>query len=166
MARASPVFVCSACSGETLKWQGQCPLCGEWNSLEQRASSPRRAAAGRGGQGGAARALEVGSPRRLDAALAGIEKRLASGHEELDRVMGGGIVPGSVTLLGGDPGIGKSTLLLQVAAHVGRTNAVVYASGEESVSQVALRAQRLGIEGQQLEVIAESNLDAILALAS
>jgi DNA repair protein RadA/Sms len=165
MARASPVFVCTACSGETLKWQGQCPECGEWNSLEQRVSSPRQAA-GRGSQGGAARALEVGSPRRLDAALAGIEKRLASGHEELDRVMGGGIVPGSVTLLGGDPGIGKSTLLLQVAGHVAGTNAVVYASGEESVSQVALRAQRLGIEGQKLEVVAESSLDAILALTS
>jgi DNA repair protein RadA/Sms len=165
MARASPVFVCNACSGETLKWQGQCPLCGEWNSLEQRAASARHAA-GRGAQGGAARPLEVASPRRLDAALAGIEKRLASGHEELDRVMGGGIVPGSVTLLGGDPGIGKSTLLLQVAAHVAGTNAVVYASGEESVSQVALRAQRLGIEGPKLEVVAESSLDAILALAS
>src|SRR5882672_2026907 len=164
MARASPVFVCTACSGETLKWQGQCPLCGEWNSLEQRAASAR-GAAGRA-QGGVARALEAGSPRRLDAALAGVEKRLASGHEELDRVMGGGIVPGSVTLLGGDPGIGKSTLLLQVAAHVARTNAVVYASGEESVSQVALRAQRLGIEGPKLEVVAESSLDAILALAS
>ena len=165
MARASPVFVCTACSGETLKWQGQCPLCGEWNSLEQRASGARHGA-GRGAQGGATRALEAGSPRRLDAAVAGIEKRLASGHEELDRVMGGGIVPGSVTLLGGDPGIGKSTLLLQVAAHVAGTNAVVYASGEESVSQVALRAQRLGIEGQMLEVVAESSLDAILALAS
>ena len=94
MARASPVFVCTACSGETLKWQGQCPVCGEWNSLEQRASSPRHAA-GRGAQGGAAtRPLEAASPRRLDAALAGIERRLASGHEELDRVMGGGIVPG------------------------------------------------------------------------
>ena len=165
MARASPVFVCTACSGETLKWQGQCPLCGEWNSLEQRASSPRHAA-GRGAPRGAARPLEPGSPQRLDAALAGIDKRLASGHEELDRVMGGGIVPGSVTLLGGDPGIGKSTLLLQVAAHVAATNAVVYASGEESVSQVALRAQRLGIDGQKLEVIAESSLDTILALAS
>jgi DNA repair protein RadA/Sms len=165
MARASPVFVCTACSGETLKWQGQCPLCGEWNSLEQRASSPRHAA-GRGAPRGATRPLEVGSPQRLDAALAGIDKRLASGHEELDRVMGGGIVPGSVTLLGGDPGIGKSTLLLQVAAHVAGTNAVVYASGEESVSQVALRAQRLGIEGQKLEIVAESSLDTILALAS
>jgi DNA repair protein RadA/Sms len=165
MPRASPIFVCTACSGETLKWQGQCPLCGEWNSLEQRASSSRHAA-GRGAPRGAARTLEPGSPQRLDAALAGIDKRLASGHEELDRVMGGGIVPGSVTLLGGDPGIGKSTLLLQVAAHVAGTNAVVYASGEESVSQVALRAQRLGIDGQKLEVIAESSLDTILALAS
>src|SRR5262249_3499269 len=102
---------------------------------------------------------------RLQAALAGIEKRLASGHEELDRVMGGGIVPGSVTLLGGDPGIGKSTLLLQVAAHVAATSAVLYASGEESVTQIALRGPRLGIDGQKLEVVAESALEAVLALA-
>jgi DNA repair protein RadA/Sms len=165
MARPSPVFVCSACNGETLKWQGQCPLCGEWNSLEQRVGSSR-GPQGRGGQGGAPRALEAGSPRRLDAALRGIEQRLASGHEELDRVMGGGIVPGSVTLLGGDPGIGKSTLLLQVAATLARTNPVLYASGEESVSQIALRAQRLGIDSQQLEVLTESSLQAILTLAS
>lgn len=92
-------------------------------------------------------------------------ERLASGQEELDRVMGGGIVPGSVTLLGGDPGIGKSTLLLQVAAHVAGTGGVLYASSEESVSQVALRARRLGIDGPQLEVVAESALEAILALA-
>jgi DNA repair protein RadA/Sms len=161
MARASPVFVCSACSGETLKWQGQCPLCGEWNSLEQRAAS----STGRG-RTLVGRPLDATAPRHLAAALAGIEKRLASGQEELDRVMGGGIVPGSVTLLGGDPGIGKSTLLLQVAARLAQSNAVLYASGEESVSQVALRAQRLGIEGQRLEVIAESGLEAILALAS
>src|ERR1700681_683757 len=166
MARSSPIFVCNACSGETLKWQGQCPLCGEWNSLEQRAASARATAGRSIARGGTSRPVDAGSPQRLETALAGIEKRLASGHEELDRVMGGGIVPGSVTLLGGDPGIGKSTLLLQVAAYVGRTNAVLYASGEESVSQVALRAQRLGIEGPKLEVVAESSLDAILALAS
>jgi DNA repair protein RadA/Sms len=165
MARTSPVFVCSACNGETLKWQGQCPLCGEWNSLEQRAGSSR-GSQGRGGQGGAPRALEAGSPRRLDAAVTGIEQRLASGHEELDRVMGGGIVPGSVTLLGGDPGIGKSTLVLQVAATLARTNPVLYASGEESVSQIALRAQRLCIDSQKLEVVTESSLQAILTLAS
>jgi DNA repair protein RadA/Sms len=110
--------------------------------------------------------LDVAPPRPLQTALAGIEKRLASGQEELDRVMGGGIVPGSVTLLGGDPGIGKSTLLLQVAAHVGTGSAVLYASGEESVSQVALRAQRLGIEGPRLDVVAESALESILTLAA
>lgn len=164
MARASPVFVCNACGGETLKWQGQCPLCGEWNTLEQRAASARSAKAG--GLARAGRPLDAAVPRRLDAALAGIEKRLASGHEELDRVMGGGIVPGSVTLLGGDPGIGKSTLLLQVASHVAGTNAVLYASGEESVSQVALRGQRLGIDGQHLQIVAESSLEAILTLSS
>jgi DNA repair protein RadA/Sms len=91
---------------------------------------------------------------------------LSSGHEELDRVMGGGIVPGSVTLLGGDPGIGKSTLLLQVAAHVARANPVLYASGEESVSQIALRAQRLSVDSQKLEVVTESNLETILSLAT
>src|SRR5215813_10108128 len=161
MARTSPVFVCSACHGETLKWQGQCPVCGEWNSLEQRAGSVRGASA-RGAQPAASGAAAGGPPRRLDAALTGIEKRITSGHEELDRVMGGGIVPGSVTLLGGDPGIGKSTLLLQVAAHVAATNAVLYASGEESVSQVGLRARRLGLEAPRLEVVAESSLEGIL----
>jgi DNA repair protein RadA/Sms len=166
MARSSPVFVCTACSGETLKWQGQCPLCGEWNSLEQRAAGARGSAGRSSAHGGTSRSLDAGTPRRLETALAGIEKRLASGHEELDRVMGGGIVPGSVTLLGGDPGIGKSTLLLQVAAFVAGTNAVLYASGEESVSQIAVRAQRLGIDGQKLEVVAESSLEAILALTS
>src|SRR3984885_620734 len=152
MARSSPVFVCTACSGETLKWQGQCPLCGEWNSLEQRAASARASAGRAGARGAASGPLDTAVPRRLETALAGIEKRLASGHEELDRVMGGGIVPGSVTYLGGDPGIGKSTMLLQVAAHVAATNAVLYASGEESVSQIAVRAQRLGLNGAQLEV--------------
>jgi DNA repair protein RadA/Sms len=157
MARASPVFTCNACGGETLKWQGQCPLCGEWNSLEQRAA-PRP----RGGGPGATAAV----PRPLEAALTDGMERLASGQEELDRVMGGGIVPGSVTLLGGDPGIGKSTLLLQVAAHVSGSRGVLYASGEESVSQVGLRAQRLALGGPRLEVVAESGLEAILTLAA
>jgi DNA repair protein RadA/Sms len=162
MARSSPIFVCNACNGETLKWQGQCPLCGEWNSLEQRLATSRNAA----GRASGARALESAPPRQLGAALSAVEKRLASGQDELDRVMGGGIVPGSVTLLGGDPGIGKSTLLLQVAAAVARSHPVLYASGEESVSQIAMRAQRLGMESPRLEIVAESSLEAILALAA
>ena len=163
MARTSPVFVCSACQGESPKWQGQCPACGEWNTLEQRAAPSARAAR-KAALIGVAPTNAV--PRRLEAAVAGISQRLATGHDELDRVMGGGIVPGSVTLLGGDPGIGKSTLLLQVASNVASLyGGVLYASGEESVSQIAARAQRLALESP-LEVVAESNLEAILTLAA
>lgn len=155
MARTSPVFVCSECAGETLKWQGQCPHCSAWNSLEQHAQ-PRAARAG----------VRGSAPRKLDAALAAETARFGSGQEELNRVLGGGIVPGSVTLLGGDPGIGKSTLLLQVAAHVAASQSVLYASGEESVSQVGARAGRLGIAAAALGVVTETDLDAILALAT
>src|SRR5215218_8316080 len=104
MARSSPIFICKACGGETLKWQGQCPHCAEWNSLEQGATARP---GGRGGKTAAASrrpgvsVASLGEQSRLDA-------RIASGQGELDRVLGGGIVPGSVTLLGGDPGIGKS----------------------------------------------------------
>ena len=161
MPRPITVFVCSACGGETLKWQGQCPACGEWNSLEQRtvrhAAAPARAS-GRGSAGAAAGAAAVPLAAGKDLDL----ERLPSGQGELDRVLGGGIVPGSVTLLGGDPGIGKSTLLLQVAAHAATGRSVVYASGEESVSQVVLRARRLGLAAATLEVLAETDLQSIL----
>jgi DNA repair protein RadA/Sms len=155
MARLNPVFVCSSCGGETLKWQGQCPLCGEWNCLEER-RAPRSTKA----PPAAAVSLGDGAP------LAAAGGRLASGQGELDRVLGGGIVPGSVTLLGGDPGIGKSTLLLQVATHVAGARPAVYASGEESVAQVALRAQRLKLAGEALALVAETDCQAILALAA
>jgi DNA repair protein RadA/Sms len=157
MARSSPVFVCSECAGETLKWQGQCPHCSAWNSLEQRVAPARSG-------GGTAGPRPV--PRALDSDVAAAEARLGSGQEELDRVLGGGIVPGSVTLLGGDPGIGKSTLLLQVAAHVAGSQRVLYASGEESVAQVGGRAKRLGVSAGGLDVVTESDLDAIQALAT
>jgi DNA repair protein RadA/Sms len=149
------VFVCGSCGGETLKWQGQCPLCGEWNSLEQKSAAGARPAA-------AAVATSLSAGVR-DAARA---VRIGSGAAELDRVLGGGIVPGAVILLGGDPGIGKSTLLLQVAAFVAASRAVLYASGEESVAQVSLRAQRLALSGEGLGIAAETDLAAILALAT
>ena len=155
MARASPTFVCGSCGGETPKWQGQCPQCGAWNSLEQRSAASARVASA-----ATAVALSAG------VALAAAATRVASGAQELDRVLGGGIVPGSVILLGGDPGIGKSTLLLQVAAFVAHSRAVLYASGEESVSQVSLRAQRLSLGAAGVAVVAENDLAAILALAS
>jgi DNA repair protein RadA/Sms len=161
MARTSPVFICRHCGRDTPKWQGQCPHCDEWNTLEAGiAPRPRAAAAG-----------PVAAPQALDSTLAEGLGRLSSGQEELDRVFGAGIVPGSVTLLGGDPGIGKSTLLLQVAAHVAATRGVLYASGEESVSQVGLRAQRLGLAGPSgaaasLTCVSETDLQAITGLAS
>lgn len=157
MARSSPIFVCKACGGETLKWQGQCPHCAEWNSLEQRATARPAARATRGA---------AIAPKALDGSAGVADERLATGQEELDRVLGGGIVPGSVALLGGDPGIGKSTLLLQVAAHVAGSREVLYATGEESVDQVGLRAQRLGAGAAGLAVVTENDLEAILALAS
>ena len=155
MARPSTVFVCSACGGHTPKWQGQCPACGQWNVLERReAPRPRPSPA--------AGALEPAAPVSLESAPE--PARCPSGQEELDRVLGGGIVPGSVTLLGGDPGIGKSTLLLQVAAQVaGAGRSVLYASGEESASQVALRARRLGLAASTLEMLPETHLQAVLA---
>ena len=103
--------------------------------------------------------------RGLHSADAASQERLGSGQEELDRVLGGGIVPGSVTLLGGDPGIGKSTLLLQVAAHVGATRPVLYASGEESVAQVGARARRMGLDAQGLRLATENDLEAVLGAA-
>ena len=121
MPRASTAYLCSACGGQTLKWQGSCPLCGQWNVLEP-VRAPRAT-----GRPPAAAAV----PLTLQDAGAEL-RRLSSGLAELDRVLGGGIVPGSVTLLGGDPGIGKSTLLLQVAAHAAGGAPVLYASGEES----------------------------------
>ncbi len=155
MARASPTFVCGSCGGESLKWQGQCPLCGAWNSLEARTTAAPRAAA-------AAQPVALGAGVAAAAGAA----RMASGAQELDRVLGGGIVPGAVILLGGDPGIGKSTLLLQVAASVAGSRPVLYASGEESVAQVSLRAQRLALEAAPVSVLAETDLTAILALAA
>lgn len=155
MARLNPVFVCTSCGGESLKWQGQCPSCGEWNSLEEHRTPGARAA-----PAAAAVSLAAG------AALGGGGERLASGQAELDRVLGGGIVPGSVILLGGEPGIGKSTLLLQVAAHVAAAHPVIYASGEESVAQVGLRAQRLNVAAAGLSVATETDCQAVLALAA
>src|ERR1700722_974285 len=156
MVRATSVFACSACGAEAPKWQGQCPQCAAWNSFERRPMAAAGAAAGRER---AAVAHSLAAPTSVDA------ERLMTGQDELDRVLGGGLLGGSVALLGGDPGIGKSTLLLQVAAHVARSRPVLYASGEESVAQVGLRAQRLGLIAPDLTLVNENDLDQVLALA-
>jgi DNA repair protein RadA/Sms len=159
VARNQTVFVCSSCGGESLKWQGQCPHCGEWNSMS-RVAVPQAAV----------RALAAGAEPPAVAVtpgqgVAGAE-RLPLPMAELERVFGGGLTAGSVTLLGGEPGIGKSTLLLQVAAAMAATAPVLYASGEESVAQTALRAQRLGLPLSTLGLCSVNGLDEILALAT
>src|SRR6202035_1763685 len=137
MVRASSVFACSGCGAETPKWQGQCPQCAAWNSLEKR---------GGGVAGAAGAAAGRTPPQRLTDTSSAQAPRLMTGQEELDRVLGGGLVAGSVALLGGDPGIGKSTLMLQAAAALNTAGPVLYATGEESLKQVALRGRRLGLK--------------------
>jgi DNA repair protein RadA/Sms len=155
MAKPAVVFICAECSAETLKWQGQCPQCGRWNTLEQRSVARRPTTS--------AAPLPAAPPMT---SLAAEElPRLGTGMTELDRVLGGGLIPGSVTLLGGEPGIGKSTLLLQIAHHAARSIPILYLSAEESAAQIGVRARRLGVTGEGLKVVADSDLDAAMARA-
>ena len=156
MARNQSVYVCDSCGGEALKWQGQCPHCSAWNSL-------KAFNAGRPAAPALAAASAVVAALGADTA---VSDRVLLGLAELDHVFGGGLAQGSVTLLGGEPGIGKSTLLLQVAAGLARDRAIVYASGEEAVAQTALRARRLGLTTAQLVLVSDNSLDGILALAA
>jgi len=156
MAKARSQYVCSECGGTSPKWQGQCPLCSAWNSLsEVRVDSTPAARFA-----SIAPTAEVHS---LGAIAAAELPRESSGLAEFDRVLGGGLVPGGVVLIGGDPGIGKSTLLLQSLAAMAPRLKVLYVSGEESAAQVALRARRLGVEGQRVRLMAEIALERILA---
>jgi DNA repair protein RadA/Sms len=165
MAKSRTVYVCSACGDASPKWQGQCPACGEWNSLSQMnvpaGAEPRgrAAAAARAGAASAAGAHALGSVAAEEA------PRLASGSDEFDRVLGGGLVVGSVTLIGGEPGIGKSTLLLQSAAAMARHAVVLYATGEESLRQVGLRARRLGLDDAPLQLLAETTVERVIEAA-
>ncbi|MFN8090692.1 MAG: ATPase domain-containing protein [Vicinamibacteria bacterium] len=162
MSKVKVVFVCQACGFESSKWLGRCPDCGEWNSLAEERQEIA-APAGKGRPDPASLAIGPSRPKPFDSVESGDEPRVGSGIGEFDRVLGGGIVPGSMVLIGGEPGIGKSTLLLQVAHLLGRTHGtVLYVSGEESERQVKLRGERLGIEGGGLFLMAETSLERIL----
>lgn len=159
MAKQKTQFQCRSCGGQSPKWQGRCPHCGEWNTLEETivlpaANGNSRFQSWASGQ----------SAVQLLAEVSAVEvQRTPTGMNELDRVLGGGLVDGAVILLGGDPGIGKSTLLLQTIALMAEEESVLYVSGEESAQQVALRAQRLGIQADRVHLLAEIRVEAISA---
>ena len=157
MAKTKTVFNCTECGNETPKWQGRCPACGAWNTLEEHTETP--AAPGR------ATSAPVGGsrrPQKLSQVDTEGEIRFSTGMGELDRVLGGGAVGGSLVLVGGAPGIGKSTLLLQICSCLCQGRKVLYVSGEESERQLKLRAQRLGVEPEGLYILSETQMTDIL----
>ena len=159
MAKSKTIYVCTECGGQSPKWQGQCPACHAWNTLVESVNEIASAGGNRFGL-----IAEAGKLQRLSEVEASEEERIPSGVTEFDRVLGGGLVPGGVVLIGGDPGIGKSTLLLQSLATLGATRKVLYVSGEESPRQIALRAGRLGVDPKHVHVLAEINLEKIQAV--
>ncbi len=156
MAKAKTIHSCTECGGQSPKWQGQCPHCGAWNTLVESVAAPV-----------ATRFQNLAGARSPVRTLGSVDARntprFPTGIEEFDRVLGGGMVPGGVILLGGDPGIGKSTLLLQAMASIGAAKKALYVTGEESVEQIALRAQRLSLLNAPVSLLAEVQLEAIIA---
>ena len=155
------VFACQECGSQQQKWLGRCPDCGAWNSLVEEQPSPQTTPAANSHRFGL---VSGGATAKLYSDIqTSAAPRIPSGIAEFDRVLGGGIVPGALVLLGGEPGIGKSTLLLQVAAHIARSvGPVLYSSGEESEHQIKLRGERLGVDGAPLYLLAETCLERIL----
>ena len=156
--KITTVFYCQSCGYESSKWMGQCPGCREWNTFVEEKISGKTTGSGLA----AAKGQTAGKPSRLSEITLKEEERMSTHMKELDRVLGGGIVPGSLILVGGDPGIGKSTLLLQVCRHMAADNKkVLYVSGEESLKQIKIRANRIGEFGENLFLLCETNLGII-----
>ncbi len=149
------VFYCSACGNETPRWQGQCPACGEWNTLTEAPAAPKAAVN--------VRPVRRAAPKRLQELDITEETRFSTGVRELDRVLGGGAVRGSIVLFGGAPGIGKSTLLLQACGSISDGVTILYVTGEESERQVKMRAERLGVERTDLYILAGTDINDVIA---
>lgn len=155
MAKPKTAYVCSDCGAHSVKWAGQCPDCAAWNTLTQTtiAASP-------------ATARSRPAPATVESLPDDLARRDSTGFDEFDRVLGGGLVPGAVVLLGGDPGVGKSTLLQQVSSNLSQELAVFYATGEESLRQVGQRSHRLGLTDAQMQLLAATSIEAILEAAA
>src|SRR3954452_10291617 len=163
--KSSTVYSCQECGAQSPKWLGRCPQSQAWNSLVEERPVPATAGAGAAAASAGSRYALAGSagPRLYEEIDTEVSARLSTGIDEFDRVLGGGVVPGSLVLIGGEPGIGKSTLLLQAAAHFAHTTGpVLYSSGEESEHQIKSRGQRLGVERAPLYLLAETCLERIL----
>lgn len=150
------VFVCSNCGYENPKWYGKCPQCGEWDTMEEAAKVPESV-----GSGNSTRTARRGITQKISDISTKGEQRYKTGLSEFDRVLGGGLVKGSLVLLSGDPGIGKSTILLQVCQTLGQSLSILYASGEESAHQIKLRADRLGVHSDNLYVMSENDAEVV-----
>ena len=153
-SKTKSVYACTECGAESAKWYGRCPSCGAWNSLEEQIQTQSKVG---GSSYTAAKVQSIAHIQPND------RQRYHTGLAELDRVLGGGIVRGGLMLIGGDPGIGKSTLLLQICQHLGERHTILYVSGEESEGQIKLRADRLGVTGENLLVLCENDMDTVLA---
>ncbi|MDO5124996.1 MAG: DNA repair protein RadA [Ruminococcus sp.] len=160
MAKVKSVFVCNQCGYETSKWNGKCPGCGEWNSFEECQTTSHKTSSG----STAIRDVSDAILNISDVDASFDEVRYSTGLKELDRVLGGGLVKGSLVLLGGEPGIGKSTLLLQICEFMGEDHTILYVSGEESVRQIKLRAERLGVKNENLYLLAQTDCEAICSV--
>ena len=154
------VYVCSNCGYDTVKWMGQCPNCGEWNTLSEFSVSENKR-----NNFGDEKSIRKNKPMAIADIDVNAEIRIKSGIEEFDRVLGGGIVKGSLTLISGEPGIGKSTLLLQACQKLADENSVLYISGEESPAQIKIRAERTGVTSDNIKILAETNLEDIVFTA-
>jgi len=157
MAKAKTVYFCTSCGNETPKWQGRCPSCGQWNTMQEHIEKPTPVCRGKSIFVGTGRAAQ-----RLHEVSTNAETRFSTGIGELDRVLGGGAVDGSLVLVGGAPGIGKSTLLLQICSSLCADRKVLYISGEESEKQLKLRAERIGVMPEELFILSETRLSDIL----
>lgn len=159
--KQSTKFICRSCGYESAKWLGKCPSCSNWNTFDEvSVTAPTKSAYAK--PAASALTQDAPNPKKLNEIGYENDSRIKTGNTELDRVLGGGIVTGSMVLVGGDPGIGKSTLLLQICDFLGKNNKVLYISGEESASQIKIRADRLKTKTDNLMILSETNLDNIL----
>ena len=153
--KTKTLYICNECGYESAKWYGCCPSCGEWNTMEEEFRTAQQ-------QKSSKSAVKSVSALRIDEIDVDDEIRFKTGMQELDRVLGGGIVKGSLVLLSGDPGIGKSTILLQICEYLGRNLRILYVSGEESARQIKLRAKRLGVSTENLFIMTQTDVESIV----